>query len=110
MPVTRRIYVSMPADRWLTDNQNALKWGIVEEIERLGYTPEIFTDPRGIPSLSAGKAWSAVQADYVARRCVGAVIIGLPRWVFSTREGGKSAPSNWKRARNMIADVFLGYW
>jgi hypothetical protein len=51
MPVIRRIYVSMPSDRWLAPNQNDLKWGIVEEIEQLGYTPEIFTD------LRAGLDW-----------------------------------------------------
>jgi transposase len=27
MAVTRRIFVSMPADQWLTDKQNELKWG-----------------------------------------------------------------------------------
>ena len=37
MPVTRRIYVSLPADPWLATNINELKWGIVEEIEKLGY-------------------------------------------------------------------------
>lgn len=30
MAVTRRVYVSMPADVWLSDKQNALKWGVVE--------------------------------------------------------------------------------
>jgi hypothetical protein len=43
MPILRRIYVSLPADPWLPDNLNRLKWGIVEEIEKLGYTTEIFT-------------------------------------------------------------------
>lgn len=47
MPITRRIYVSLPADHWLAKNINELKWGIVDEIEKLGYTPEIFTNPRG---------------------------------------------------------------
>lgn len=85
--VTRRIFVSMPADEWLAQNQNDLKWDIVKEIERLGYTPEIFLDPRGKPGLAAGKAWSAAEADNVIRRCVGAAIIGLPRWVFHTAQG-----------------------
>jgi hypothetical protein len=61
MPVIRRIYVSMPSDRWLAPNQNDLKWGIVEEIEQLGYTPEIFTDPTGRPGLAARQAWSALN-------------------------------------------------
>jgi hypothetical protein len=53
MPITRRIYVSLPADPWLPDNLNRLKWGIVEEIEKLGYTTEIFTNPRGKPGLAS---------------------------------------------------------
>lgn len=50
----------MPADQWLTKNQNDLKWGIVEKIEGLGYVAEIFLSPKGKPSLVAGKAWSAL--------------------------------------------------
>jgi hypothetical protein len=90
MPLTRRIYVSMPADRWLTPDQNALKWGIVAKIESLGLVAEIFTDPRGpqaTPALSADRAWSPDEAKRVARRCIGAVLIGLPRWTFSTPQG-----------------------
>ena len=87
MAVTRRIFVSMPADEWLTPKQNQLKWGLVEEIEHLGYLPEIFTNPKGMPGLASGKAWSRHDADMVMRRCSGAAVIGLPRWVFSTSEG-----------------------
>ena len=55
MLITRRIYVSLPADPWLSPNLNELKWGIVEEIEKLGYTPEIFklhVDASVQPSLA----------------------------------------------------------
>jgi hypothetical protein len=65
MSVTRRVLVSLPADQWLTPHQNDLKWGIVDEISRLGYLPEIFTNPRGMPGLAAAKAWSAVELDNV---------------------------------------------
>ncbi len=87
MPIVRRVFVSMPADQWLTQNQNDLKWGIVDEIKRLGYLPEIFTNPKGMPGLAAGMAWSATDLDRVARNCIGAVILGLPRWEFSTSQG-----------------------
>jgi hypothetical protein len=82
MPVTRRVYVSLPADRWLSPALNELKWGIVERIEKLGYVPEIFANPKGKPGLASWKAWSAGGADEVARRCVGAALIGMPRWTF----------------------------
>ena len=86
-PVTRRIYVSLPADPWLPQNLNELKWGIVEEIEKLGYTPEIFTNPRGKPGLASAKAWNPRDADEIARRCVGAAVLGMPRWNFQDANG-----------------------
>jgi hypothetical protein len=90
MSVKRRIYVSLPADRWLLPDLNDLKWAIVDEIENLGYTPEIFTNPRGKPGLASSRAWGARDADEVARRCVGAAIIGMARWNFKD-EGGQDA-------------------
>ena len=87
MSITRRIYVSLPADPWLTTNLNDLKWGIVEEIEKLGYTPEIFTNPRGKPGLASPKAWNPRDADEIARRCVGAAVLGMPRWNFQDTQG-----------------------
>ena len=86
MSITRRVYVSLPADPWLPKNINELKWGIVEEIEKLGYTPEIFTNPRGKPGLASPKSWNPRDADDIARRCVGAAILGMPRWVFADAE------------------------
>jgi hypothetical protein len=47
MPFTKRVSVIMPFDQWLSAGQNNLKWGIVDEIEALGYETEIFFDPRG---------------------------------------------------------------
>jgi len=82
MPITRRIYVSLPADPWLPSNLNRLKWGIVEEIEKLGYVPEIFTNPRGKPGLASAKAWHPRDADVIARRCAGAAVLGMARWKF----------------------------
>jgi predicted nucleotide-binding protein with TIR-like domain len=87
MPITRRIYVSLPADPWLPDNLNELKWGVVEEIEKLGYTPEIFTNPKGKPGLASARSWSPRGANAIARRCVGAAILGMPRWRFGDDDG-----------------------
>jgi len=87
MPINRRIYVSLPADPWLPPNLNALKWGIVDEIEKLGYIAEIFTNPRGTRTLASPKAWNPRDADEIARRCVGAAVLGMPRWTFTDKEG-----------------------
>jgi hypothetical protein len=87
MAITRRVYVSLPADRWIPANLNDLKWAIVEEIEKLGYTPEVFTNPLGKPGLASARAWSAGGADEVARRCCGAVVLGMQRWKFTEKDG-----------------------
>lgn len=41
-----RIFVSLPADEWLTKQENKTKWAIVTVVEDLGYTTEVFLDPR----------------------------------------------------------------
>jgi hypothetical protein len=87
MPIVRRVFASLPADDWLSDAQNDVKWAIVERIEALGMCVEIFHDPRGTDSLAAPLAWSAQAAEDVMRHCVGAAMIGFPRWTFGTRDG-----------------------
>lgn len=82
MTIQRRVYVSLPADPWLPDNLNTLKWGIVDEIAKLGCTPEIFTNPRGHVGLASALSWHPREADAIARRCVAAVVIGMARWTF----------------------------
>jgi hypothetical protein len=80
---TRRIFVSLPADQWLSDQENETKWGIVSEIERLGYTTEVFFDPRGTTSLAASQAWSAAECENVMQHCDGCVLLGFARWRFT---------------------------
>jgi len=105
MSLTRRVYVSMPADRWLSGAENDLKWAIVRQIEEIGYKTEIFFDPRPNqqPGLAASKAWSAAEADAVARRCVGAAIIGMPRWVFGNTEGEVRLPTEFNYYEGAVA-------
>jgi len=84
---TRRIFISIPADQWLTKQENKVKWAIVSNIEALGYTGEVFLDPRGTTSLSAALAWSATECERVMRRCEGCVVLGFPRWRITSGSG-----------------------
>jgi hypothetical protein len=93
----------MPADVWLTPAQNELKWGVVERIEELGFIPEIFTDPSGRTSLSAGKAWSADAADEIMQHCSGAAFIGLPRWTFETGHEIAHLPTEFSHYEGALA-------
>lgn len=95
MSITRRIFVSLPSDGALSSSQNKFKWSIVEKIEQLNYIPEIFTNPRGKPGLASNKIWSRQDADKIARKCIGAAIIGLPRWEFPTSQGALKLPTEY---------------
>ena len=86
MATRRRIFISLPGDEWLSAAQNDMKWAVVERIERVGLTSEIFLDPRGTDSLAAELAWSAERAEDIMRRCVGAAFIGMPRWTFGASD------------------------
>jgi hypothetical protein len=82
MSITRRIYVSLPSDQGLPTRLNDLKWALVDAIETLGYTPEVFTNPAGITGFAASRPWGEQDADAVARRCSGAAVIGMARRTF----------------------------
>jgi hypothetical protein len=49
--------------------------------------PVIFTNPKGKPGLASAKAWNPREADEIARRCVGAAVLGMPRWTFQDVQG-----------------------
>lgn len=100
MPITRRVFVSLPSDEWLSQSQNEIKWGIVEKIKQLGYKSEIFLNPRGSSDLAAGRKWDAMHVNLVLRRCIGAALIGLPRW---------EARSPGKQQSHLLATEFCHY-
>lgn len=80
MKITRRVFVSMPGDKWLTPQENELKWAIVKTIEKLGYQAEIFFDPRGKSRRAGNEAWSGAAVERIAASCSAAAILGFPRW------------------------------
>lgn len=103
MPVIRRVSVILPIDRWCTPEQNEFKWAIVDRIEALGLATEIFHDQRGKPSLCGPLAWTAANAEFVTRRCVGVAIIGLPRWSFDAPHGAVRLPTEFSHIEAMLA-------
>lgn len=101
--LTRRVYVSLPADPWLPANLNRLKWAIVDEVQKLGYTPEVFTNPRGQPGLASARAWNPRDADEIARRCAGAVVLGMPRWRFKDGADDVLLPTEFNHYEGALA-------
>jgi hypothetical protein len=100
MALKRRIFVSLPSDDALSSESNEIKWAIVSRIEHAapGYTAEIFFNPSRFPgrpgTLALGRDWSMHAVDAVMRSCIGAVVIGLPRWRAHQFKGKpRAAPS-----------------
>jgi hypothetical protein len=91
--IKRRVFVSLPADAHLPKNLNDLKWGIVDRIKDEGYVPEIFTNPKGMKGLASSRSWHPRDADEIARRCVGAAILGIARWRFKDDDGDVLLPT-----------------
>jgi hypothetical protein len=100
---TERIFVSLPADQWLTKQENNTKWAIVGEVEKLGYTAEIFLDPRGTHSLAAPLAWSAASCEHIMRRCEGCVVLGFPRWRIPGDVGQIHLPTEFNHYEGAVA-------
>jgi len=82
MNLNRRVFISAPRDVRLHDDplRIQVKSDVLREIKRLGYDPSIFLTPAGGTGLAAGEGWSPQAVLNVAKRCVGAVLIGIPFW------------------------------
>ncbi|HYC88871.1 MAG TPA: nucleotide-binding protein [Thermoanaerobaculia bacterium] len=76
---------------------------MVERIEALGFTPEIFFDKSGRKSLSASLSWTADFAEDIARRCHGAALIGLPRWTFQSKQKKVLLPTEYSHYEAALA-------
>jgi CAP12/Pycsar effector protein, TIR domain len=82
MNLNRRVFISAPRDVRLRDDplRIRVKNDVVREIERLGYATTIFLTLADGAGLAAGQGWSPEAVLGVAKRCVGAVLIGIPFW------------------------------
>jgi len=106
MNVTRRILVSAPRDIRLDTPRIKVKQAIIDKIKELGYEPQVFLDSTGGTGLASGAGWSLEEVEKVARRCVGAAIIGLPFW--RTTQDGRECwlPTDYCQYEGAIAHAF----
>ncbi len=86
MSINRRVLISAPRDIRLDPPRIKVKAAIIDQIKQLGYEPQVFLDSTGGTGLAAGAGWSLEELERVAKRCIGAAIIGVPFWK-TTQEG-----------------------
>ena len=78
--VQRRVFVSATNDRSLDDRRRALKTAIVAKLQQHHLAPQSFFEA----GIAENMAWNFDNVDRVMRKCVGAIVIGFPRWAVST--------------------------
>ena len=104
MSINRSVFISSPTDRHLDERRRSVKWAIVGEIERLGYTATVFGSEESGRGSPVGMSWSLDAADSVMRRCVGAAILGFPIW--TTSEGDKQLASEYCHYEGALARAY----
>ncbi len=78
----RRIFVSAPGESQLNGSELNLYRAILPLVQRDEFGEDKFELQRFmISGLPAAKGWSFEEVEKVMRRCVGAVILAIPRWI-----------------------------
>lgn len=107
MGITRRVFISVPADHVIKNKrQIAFKWGLMELIRNCGYVPEVFFNPKSSAGLAAGTAWTPDAAEDLLKSCVGAVLIGFPRWRFLGKGGPTLMATEYCQYEGALARAF----
>ena len=85
MGVERRVFVSVNADSHMNHDYRRLgiKESVLDRLTSAGYAPQLFFEA-GLPRFMA---WNIGNVVTVMRRCVGAIVLGFPRWR-TTVDGG----------------------
>jgi hypothetical protein len=75
----RRVFISATSDQSLDERRRLLKAAIIHKILDAGYAPQEFWEM----GIASDLAWTFNNVDYVMRQCIGAIVIGFPRWAMS---------------------------
>lgn len=88
MPISRRIFVSLPNPDRLDPRRRAIQDAILARVRAKGFEIEAFM----LHGAAARRAWSLDAVAEVMRGCVGALIIGFPRWQRIAEHGTVTTP------------------
>jgi hypothetical protein len=95
----KRAYVSVPRDHNLSQQQQALKHVILDELRRRGVEPQEF-QVSGLP-LRSPYTFDAVRA--IMSRCHGALILAFARWRDPAGGGALAMPTVWNHFEGAFA-------
>jgi predicted nucleotide-binding protein with TIR-like domain len=80
--VQRRVFVSATNDQSLDDRRRAIKTAIVAKLQPHKLAPQSFFEA----GIAENMAWNFDNVDRVMRKCIGAIVIGFPRWAAATQQ------------------------
>lgn len=101
MAFKRRIFVSVPDNHWLTENQLRFKRMVIEKIKESGFQPETIFEEGESHNL----LWSFENVEKVIKKCVGAIVIGFPRWHFVDTDTSHSFPTEYSHYEAAIINA-----
>src|SRR5262249_12711653 len=95
------VYVSVPDDIHLTDEQLSLKKAILKAIEDKGIELQILHQT----GLVANKAWNFEHANSLMSRCHGAAVLAFAKWRDARQLDGQVAdlPSEYNHFEGALA-------
>jgi hypothetical protein len=70
------VFVSVTSNKSLDVRRKALKDAVLSKLTNEGLEPQEFWES----GIAEGLSWSFENVDRVMKRCIGAVVIGFPRW------------------------------
>jgi hypothetical protein len=77
------VFVSVNSDRTLDPRRRDVKRSVLDRLTGEGFAPQVFFE-NGLPQ---DLSWSFDNVNNVIRRCVGAVVLGFPRWRVTPESG-----------------------
>lgn len=112
MRIKRRIFISAPRNNRLENHERgsesiAIKAAIIERVQKLDYGSEHFHDEGSQGGLAEDAGtWTIKGAEDVIRKCIGAVLIGVPFWKSSFEGKEIWLPTEYCQYEGAIAHAF----
>jgi hypothetical protein len=75
----KRVFVSVTSNRALDERRKVLKEAILKKLLDKGFEPQIFWES----GLAENLGWNFDNVERIMKKCVGAIVIGFPRWTLS---------------------------
>lgn len=103
--IKRRVFVSVPMDHHLDQRRREVVHAVLQMISDAGFEPQRFL----YSGLPASMGWNFQTVDEVMRRCVGALVLALPRRAVSDPDDSRGdptlLPTEWNHYEGAVANT-----